>query len=230
MPTIRPRTTTRFSLLLPIAALLVAALAASACDEGTATAPTAPAPVSPPAPAPDPTPVNRAPDIAGIDVSPRGVALVTVTNMTLTASASDPDGDPLTYDWNFGDGSGAANAGAAPQHVFRDAGALVVTLTVSDGRGATTQAQVPVTGVIMTGTWRGCALSGTGIQTFEMNQNGPSVIGTYKVPTLQSPFTGTLSHPRQMLIRIFDGQMQPWTLDPEGNRIVWTADCTMSRQ
>jgi hypothetical protein len=214
----------------PIVILLVMGLLSMACSDESTAPPVSPTPITPTTPAPAPVPVNRAPTIAGIELSPDGVAVATVTVVTLTANAADPDGDALTYDWNFGDGTSAANAGATTQHVFGGAGVAAVSVTVDDGRGASAMAHVPVTGVVMTGTWRGCALSGTGIQTFEMNQNGPTVAGTYKVPTLQVPFSGALSHPRQLLIRIFDGQMQPWTLDPTGNTIVWTPACTMSRQ
>jgi len=205
------------------------ALLSSACGDDRVTLPTAPTPPTT-ASVPDPPLPNRAPAISDIAFSPQGVALVAVTRVTLTATAADPDGDSLTYDWNFGDGTATANAGATIEHVFGSAGTLAVAVTVRDGRGASVISHTPVTGVTLTGTWRGCALSGTGVQTFEIHQNGGDVAGTYKVPTLQVPFSGTLSHPRQMLIRIFDGQMQPWTLDPAGNTIVWTSNCTMSRQ
>ena len=213
-----------------ISVALLASLFSSSCNDGGST-PTAPTPPAPVVPAPAPVlPANRAPVVAGIEVSPQGVALVAATVMTFTASASDPDGDALTYDWNFGDGTSASNAGRTTSHIFGSAGVLAVAATVRDAAGAEATGYVPVAGVTLTATWRGCALSGTGVQTFEMDQSGAGVAGTYKVPTLQVPFSGALSDPRRVLIRIFDGQMQPWVLDQTGNTLVWTPNCIMVRQ
>lgn len=179
---------------------------------------------------PIPVPANRAPEVTGIDVSPDGVALVGATAMSFSAHATDPDGDALTYDWNFGDGRSAANVGPSTQHVFADAGRLAIAVTVTDARGASTAFYQPINAVTVTGTWRGCALSGTGPQTYEIGQNGTAVSGTYKVPTLQVPFSGTVLNQRIVLINIFDDQRQPWVLDPTGMTLVWTSYCALARQ
>jgi len=222
--TLRPLTMTTVCLLL------ASALSSGCRSESTMPTTPTPTPAAPVVPPPAPAPVNKAPAIAGVDVSPQGVALVGATVMTLTATASDPDGDALSYDWNFGDGSGLANGGPTVQHVFRDAGTLAVALTVRDQAGESATLHTPVKAVSLIGTWIGCALSGTGPQTYEMNQSGTTVSGTYKVPTLQVPFSGTISDPRRLLIRIFDGQLQPWTLDASGNTLVWTSYCALTRQ
>lgn len=46
--------------------------------------------------------------------------------------SSDPDGDSLTYNWDFGDGSSGVD-GAAPCHIYEEAGIYDVCLTVNDG-------------------------------------------------------------------------------------------------
>ncbi|HEX5922362.1 MAG TPA: LamG-like jellyroll fold domain-containing protein [Baekduia sp.] len=61
-----------------------------------------------------------------------------------SAGSSDADGDPLGYQWDFGDGSALSTA-ANPSHTYTAAGAYTAKLTVSDGRGATATATVPIT-------------------------------------------------------------------------------------
>ncbi len=58
--------------------------------------------------------------------------------------SSDPDADPLTYDWDFGDAS-AHSTSANPTHRYSTAGNFTARLTVSDGRGGTDSATVPIT-------------------------------------------------------------------------------------
>jgi PKD repeat protein len=57
-------------------------------------------------------------------------------------SSSDPDGDGLTYSWRFGDGN--VGTGAVIEHAFGKSGKYTVTLTVSDGFGATAVKSVVV--------------------------------------------------------------------------------------
>jgi MYXO-CTERM domain-containing protein len=60
-------------------------------------------------------------------------------NFAFMGAASDPAGanDPLTWRWDFGDGSDPQVAGdlTAVSHVYQDAGAYTLTLTVTDGDG-----------------------------------------------------------------------------------------------
>ncbi len=58
------------------------------------------------------------------------------------ASATDADNDTLTYTWDFKDGT--SGSGMNPPHTFSAAGTYAVTVTVTDGRGGSTQGTVTV--------------------------------------------------------------------------------------
>ncbi|HUR68510.1 MAG TPA: PKD domain-containing protein [Candidatus Thermoplasmatota archaeon] len=58
------------------------------------------------------------------------------------SGSSDPDGDALSFGWAFGDGSTAT--GASVSHTYATAGSYTVTLTASDGRGASDGATTSV--------------------------------------------------------------------------------------
>ncbi|MEP7089801.1 MAG: PKD domain-containing protein [Nocardioidaceae bacterium] len=55
------------------------------------------------------------------------------------AGSNDPDGSIVSYDWDFGDNT-PHGSGATTTHSYNDAGDRSVTLTVTDNRGATSQA------------------------------------------------------------------------------------------
>lgn len=57
--------------------------------------------------------------------------------------SSDPDGDGLSYRWTFGDGHGYVTAD--PTHTYAGPGTYTARLTVSDGRGGSSSAEVTVT-------------------------------------------------------------------------------------
>jgi len=57
--------------------------------------------------------------------------------------SDDPDGDPLTYLWDFGDG--ATSTLVDPSHTYAAPGTYNVVHTVSDGRGGTDAATIPLT-------------------------------------------------------------------------------------
>ncbi len=87
---------------------------------------------------------------AAANGAPHAVATGTPTSGPAPLSVSfhgdastDPDGDTLIYDWDFGDGS-AHSAAANPTHTYA-AGSHTARLTVSDGRGGSDSATVPVT-------------------------------------------------------------------------------------
>jgi PKD repeat protein len=57
--------------------------------------------------------------------------------------SADADGRIVAYAWTFGDGASAI--GATAQHTYTAPGSYVVTLVVTDDRGATASATAPVT-------------------------------------------------------------------------------------
>ena len=65
------------------------------------------------------------------------------------SGSSDPDGAVASYAWDFGDGS--SGAGVTATHTYAVAGTYPVTLTVTDGAGATgsTTRQVTVTAPVV---------------------------------------------------------------------------------
>ena len=69
--------------------------------------------------------------VAGLQVSVDG------------SSSSDADGSVVSYAWDFGDGGSAT--GATATHPYTTAGTYVVTLTVTDDKGATNVATSSVT-------------------------------------------------------------------------------------
>jgi PKD repeat protein len=59
---------------------------------------------------------------------------------------SDPDGLVVSYKWNFGDGTASTDTTqASPAHTYTTAGTFVVTLVVTDNRGASAVDQTAVT-------------------------------------------------------------------------------------
>jgi PKD repeat protein len=54
--------------------------------------------------------------------------------VTFTNRSSDPDGDAMIFSWDFGDGT--RTTAESPTHTFMHAGKFVVTLMVTDARGA----------------------------------------------------------------------------------------------
>jgi len=88
------------------------------------------------------TPANQPPN-AALTITPvSGTVPLTVT--ASTAGSSDPDGSIALSTINFGDGS-ADVAGTSANHTYAAAGTFTVTATVTDKRGATSQATTKVT-------------------------------------------------------------------------------------
>src|SRR4051794_26435056 len=91
--------------------------------------------------------------------------------VAFTATGSDADGDTLTYSWDFGD-STAASTQQNPSHTYAAAGSFTAKVTVSDGKGGTGSATVPVTV-----TAGGSCTAGT----FRDDFNGTSLASSWSV-------------------------------------------------
>jgi PKD repeat protein len=84
------------------------------------------------------------PDIPNVLPTASATGGCTANVCTLDGSGSvDPDGTIASYAWTFGDGSNGT--GAHPSHAYSAAGPYTATLTVTDNRGGTATATVPVT-------------------------------------------------------------------------------------
>jgi YD repeat-containing protein len=87
------------------------------------------------------SPGNLAPTAVAAGNPTSGMLPLTVAFSS--AGSSDPDNDPLTFDWDFGDGSAHSSA-LNPSHTYTNGGNYTAKLTVSDGRGKSNTATVPI--------------------------------------------------------------------------------------
>jgi glucose/arabinose dehydrogenase len=84
---------------------------------------------------------NAAPVARAVALPASGPAPLTV--QFSGADSFDPEGDPMAYAWDFGDGGSSGQRD--PVHVYAGTGTFNATLTVSDGRGGSSQSVVTVT-------------------------------------------------------------------------------------
>jgi PKD repeat protein len=85
-----------------------------------------------------PPKVENKPPIAAMEFAPTwGEAPLKV--YFSAAQSSDPDGTIVSYVWSFGDG--AQGNGMFAEHEYTKKGSFVVTLTVTDDKGATSSAK-----------------------------------------------------------------------------------------
>ena len=89
------------------------------------------------------------------NVAPTAAFTTAVSNLALAvdaAGSSDPDGTIASYAWNWGDNT--TGTGRTASHTYSTAGDYLVTLTVTDDRGATTATTMTVTATASTPTPR----------------------------------------------------------------------------
>jgi hypothetical protein len=55
------------------------------------------------------------------------------------SASSDADGSIVSYHWNFGDGQVQDSSAPTTSHTYGSTGSKTVTLTITDGTGATAQ-------------------------------------------------------------------------------------------
>jgi endoglucanase len=100
-------------------------------------------------------------------------------NVQFNASASsDANGDILSFSWTFGDGT--TGTGAMPAHTYSAAGSYGATVTVSDGKGGSSQASVTisVTSTTSGGTCKFATPRATPLPTVHQSYKYAHVIGT----------------------------------------------------
>jgi hypothetical protein len=160
---------------LLVASVIITGIACGKSDSGKGpTGPTTPT---------TPTPANRSPTISSMSVSPTfGVS--GLNTISMSASATDPDNDPLTYTWAF---AGGSQTGASIAATLNGDGAVLITLTVADGKGGSATDTRLVTLGTLTGTWSLVAAA-CGVQSSDkpavmtLTQTGGTVNGTVAFP------------------------------------------------
>ena len=164
--------------------------------------------------------VNTPPVAAAQGAPTSGLAPLTV-QFTSTGTA-DPDGDALTYAWAFGNGQTAT--GPSPSVVYPNAGAFTARLTVTDARGASSTADVPVS-VRATGAPPTAAISQPALGTRALSGQTITLAATATDPdagqtaTLRYAWAVTLIHNEHQHPNAFasTSQTAPYTVPFHGD-------------
>ncbi|MFG6201294.1 ThuA domain-containing protein [Nonomuraea sp. JJY05] len=84
---------------------------------------------------------NQHPAVTATATPATGVAPLKVG---FKATATDPEGDPITYKWNFGVTGAPEPTTAEASYTYTAPGSYTATVTVTDDKGASATARVPV--------------------------------------------------------------------------------------
>jgi hypothetical protein len=171
------------------------------CSSDSPTDPSSPTSSSPNSPAATPTPrpsTNRPPGPVVIDYQPKGTVLAGATSVGFGAAVTDPDGDALTYTWDFGDEViTTTNAGLG--YTFRRGRDTTVRLTVSDGKGGTSQGTTQVSVGTLDGTWSVTDAVHEPLSAQINHAGGPSLSGSM---SNGASISGSVSDPFGVRLRL----------------------------
>jgi hypothetical protein len=136
-----------------------------------------------------------------IGTSPAGAGVASATVYTFLFGTAPSGGvPPYTVAWNFGDGG--AGAGITSSHAYASTGNFTAMATVTDSRGITAQASMPVAIRGVTGRW---TANFTGIalkpEAIDIVQNQTAVTATInETADGFASGTGSVSNPRGLSI------------------------------
>ena len=108
----------------------------------------------------DSTPSNKVP-VARVTVSPT-VGPVPLVVAVSGAASTDADGTISAYSWDFGDGTSAA--GVAAEHTYTVVGEFVITLTVTDDKGASALTRASAVAIGSSAVYNGSVFDGSNFE------------------------------------------------------------------
>lgn len=156
-------------------AVLVAIGALVGCGGGSS-------PSSPTTPT-TPTPVNRAPTLTQMNITP-SFGMAGMSTFSYNAAATDLDGDSLTYSWTIAGNPSTGTNGTIIFAASNTGDPLVASVSVSDGKGGTATDTRSFTLGSMTGSWLVTSGFLTGA-TFNLTQTDTGLTtGTFNLPGL----------------------------------------------
>jgi len=145
-----------------------------------------------------------------LGTSPTGAGIASATVFSFLF-ATPPSGGvpPYTVAWNFGDGG--AGAGTVAAHAYAAPGNFTAVATVTDSKGSTATASLPVSVRTVTGRWT-VNFSGIALKPEAMDivQDGTAVTATInETADGFASGTGSVSNPRTLSVSVTFAAGQP---------------------